>query len=167
MPEREDTPFPLADAAARIEHGVTIAKPPADVIHLGPCFLTHYTPNQDGYARVFVRGERPQYAHKIIFQAFHGDIPDGMTVHHLCEVRRCCAPRHLTLESRADHAALHNRKRKGHKATAEQRRARVNRRVEAQGGKVYINPFRKKPRPSVPRGTDLEERAHSEEQEAM
>jgi hypothetical protein len=59
---------------------------------------TAYT-NRDGYGRFLARmaegGHCVVAAHRFIYEAAYGPIPDGLTVDHLCGNRRCVRPTHL------------------------------------------------------------------------
>ena len=149
IPAREDIPCTLADAAARVELGVTMAKPP-EGLGLGPCFETHYSPATNGYAQVAIRGEGNDYVHRVVFEAFVRELDEGETVDHLCKNRRCAAPRHLHARTRSDHTALHNREKKGQPISEEERAKRVRRRIEKQGGRVYFDPTKVKSRHATP-----------------
>jgi hypothetical protein len=56
-----------------------------------------------GYGETF-RDGKVRYAHRLAWEAEHGPIPDGLTVHHLCENRRCINVAHMELLRRDDHA---------------------------------------------------------------
>ena len=43
-------------------------------------------------------------AHRVVWIAVHGPIPDGMTVDHRCRFGQCCNPRHLRLRTNLDNA---------------------------------------------------------------
>jgi len=47
-----------------------------------------------GYGRIKVDGVSSA-VHRVMFACFHGYIPPGRDVDHLCENRRCCNPDHL------------------------------------------------------------------------
>lgn len=47
---------------------------------------------QDG-----TRRHRLRLAHRIVFEAAHGPIPDGLVVRHKCDNRKCCELSHLEL----------------------------------------------------------------------
>jgi hypothetical protein len=41
------------------------------------------------------RNEPTRYAHRLIYEAIHGKLPDDWQVDHLCRVRACVNPHHL------------------------------------------------------------------------
>lgn len=53
------------------------------------------------YPRRRIAG-RLHYAHRLIWEAFHGPIPDDLTVDHLCFNRRCINIRHMELVTAAE-----------------------------------------------------------------
>lgn len=57
----------------------------------------------NGYGQTFRNG-RNCYAHRVAYEDVHGPIPEGMTVHHLCENRRCINVDHMELLRRDEHA---------------------------------------------------------------
>lgn len=40
-------------------------------------------------------------AHRFAYEVIHGAIPDGLEIHHRCQVRRCVNPRHLEAATRS------------------------------------------------------------------
>lgn len=63
------------------------------------CWLWIGFLNHDGYGRV---GRKANVrtggrAHRIAWEMFHGPIPKGMSVMHICDVRACVRPDHLKL----------------------------------------------------------------------
>lgn len=58
------------------------------------CWLWTAAINKDGYGR-FKLNEISTGAHRISYQLFIGDIPDGKQLDHLCRQRSCVNPFHL------------------------------------------------------------------------
>lgn len=50
--------------------------------------------NPDGYAQFSAEG-RQVYVHRYAYEQLVGPIPPGLTLDHLCRVRRCVRPDHL------------------------------------------------------------------------
>ena len=48
----------------------------------------------DGYGLVW-RGKRPSYAHRVVYEAEVGPVPDGQVLDHACRRRHCVNPIHL------------------------------------------------------------------------
>ena len=60
----------------------------------GPCWILHTRPNGHGYGQIGVNGKKWE-AHRFCWNALRGAVPIGMTIDHLCSVKRCCNPDHL------------------------------------------------------------------------
>lgn len=63
------------------------------------CWLWTAALNQvSGYGMIGAGGHdgRMLYAHRVAYELVVGPIPDGMTLDHLCNVRRCVNPEHLS-----------------------------------------------------------------------
>lgn len=61
------------------------------------CWLWLGHLNNNGYGR-FQASEKAKgtyYAHRISYEHFNGEIPDGKQIDHLCRVRCCVNPKHL------------------------------------------------------------------------
>lgn len=92
------------------------------------CWLWTGSMNGYGYGRMWVNGKQPQ-AHRLVYEAYVGPIPDGLVIDHLCRVTRCVNPAHLepvTTRENFDRgyalgaiAARTNRCMKGHEFTAD------------------------------------------------
>lgn len=72
----------------------------------GECWLSNGASNGGPY-----RMADSQPAHRASYSRWHGPIPVGMVIHHLCGNPRCVRPGHLIAISRADHAKMHSRRR--------------------------------------------------------
>lgn len=54
-----------------------------------------------GYGYVRLNG-RMRRVHRVVYEALVGDIPEGLTLDHLCRVRRCVNPAHLEPVTQAE-----------------------------------------------------------------
>jgi hypothetical protein len=50
--------------------------------------------DHNGYGKINVGGY-PRYAHRVVYEAIVGPIPDGLELDHLCRVPACVNPAHL------------------------------------------------------------------------
>ena len=76
------------------------------------CWLWLKETNTKGYGRY-----RKLMAHRVVYEAHRGPIPEGLTLDHLCRVRSCVNPSHLEPVSMRDNilrgtcrAAVNSRK---------------------------------------------------------
>lgn len=58
------------------------------------CWIFHGSDNGVGYGVVFNEG-RQEYTHRVTYEFFIAEIPEGLQIDHLCRQRRCCNPWHL------------------------------------------------------------------------
>lgn len=58
------------------------------------CWLWTGALNNKGYGQWGQNG-RTRSAHRVAYEFFVGPIPEGLTIDHLCRVRRCVRPDHL------------------------------------------------------------------------
>jgi len=65
------------------------------------------TPDKDGYIRIVFKGKK-MMAHRMIWEMFNGEIPEGMEVHHINGVRD---------DNRIDNLALTTRKQNAQRTT--------------------------------------------------
>lgn len=61
------------------------------------CWLWAGFKAPNGYGQVYAPGygRSPQRAHRVIYEALVGLIPQGLVLDHLCRVRCCVNPEHL------------------------------------------------------------------------
>lgn len=59
------------------------------------CWLWRKHVDKSGYARTTYAKDYEQLAHRLSYRLFKGEIPDGLTIDHLCRRRYCINPDHL------------------------------------------------------------------------
>jgi hypothetical protein len=58
------------------------------------CWIWLGAVNQFGYGRAYANGKTTS-AHRVVYEALVGPIPDGLIIDHLCRTRCCVNPSHL------------------------------------------------------------------------
>jgi len=58
------------------------------------CWLYAGYCNYKGYGMTWV-GDKKLMTHRVIYEALVGEIPEGLTIDHLCKVKACINPDHL------------------------------------------------------------------------
>lgn len=64
------------------------------------CWISLYSTGSHGYSQVTWHEDgrtRMRLGHRVSWEAVNGLIEDGLTIDHLCKVRRCINPEHLRL----------------------------------------------------------------------
>jgi hypothetical protein len=94
----------VRDPEVRFLRSVEPGPAPDYAPDLGPCLLFVGADNGNGYGQFQFNGSN-SYAHRYAWERTHGPIPEGLTVDHLCRMRRCCNVAHLELVSSLENAA--------------------------------------------------------------
>jgi len=77
-----------------IQQRITERMDVSDTGYKTPCWISNRAAQSNGYTKMGVQG-RTHLTHRLAYEAWHGAIPDGMVIDHLCRVRQCCNPDHL------------------------------------------------------------------------
>ena len=73
------------------------------------CWIWKLKPMHTGYGRIH-RAGKYKSAHRAVYEAHRGPVPDGMELDHLCNVRLCVNPDHLEPVTHAENLRrLHER----------------------------------------------------------
>jgi hypothetical protein len=70
----------------------------------GDCWVWQGAKSDNGYGSITL-GNKSFRAHRLAYETFIGEIPNGMTVHHKCANRACCNPEHLELATNRENVA--------------------------------------------------------------
>jgi len=86
------------------------------------CWNWKHSTFRGGYGQFKVQ-ERNLRANRVAWEMTHGEIPDGLSVLHRCDNRRCCNPDHLWLGTHRENMA--DMQRKGRAAAGDQNGSRL------------------------------------------
>jgi Spy/CpxP family protein refolding chaperone len=84
------------------------------------CWIWTGAKHRRGYGMVNIC-RKVMTVHSFLFELLVGPVPDGMQLHHKCEVPQCCNPDHLQIVNALDHRRAHWRTHclRGHELTAD------------------------------------------------
>lgn len=77
------------------------------------CLIWQKSRHLNGYGRWSTTIIKGDYAHRVSYKLFNGDIPDGLHVCHSCDVPACVNPEHLWLGTALDNAVDRDNKGRG------------------------------------------------------
>lgn len=83
-----------SDQMEKIEHSRFIVKVDYWEIPFGERCWEWTAVTSNGYGQMKVAGKN-RYAHRLSYEWYVGEIPEGLTIDHLCRNRRCVNPGHL------------------------------------------------------------------------
>jgi 5-methylcytosine-specific restriction endonuclease McrA len=89
-----DAEWYARSAEKRFAKSVADGPVPSFRPELGPCLLFTGAPSDNGYGQ-FRYNQRNGYAHRYAWERVNGPIPAGLTIDHLCRVRKCVRLTHL------------------------------------------------------------------------
>lgn len=70
-------------------------------LELGDCWVWTGARTVSGYGQVRV-GSKQLYVHRVVYEMLVDEIPEGMTIDHLCREKACANPAHLEVVSRGE-----------------------------------------------------------------
>lgn len=60
----------------------------------GECWVWNKCRNNNGYGQIGING-KTKLAHRVSYEEYVGQIPEGLGLDHLCRVRACIRPDHM------------------------------------------------------------------------
>lgn len=79
-----------------------------EVDPLTACLLWTGKMSSNGRYGIVWRGRKPSSAHKVVYEAEHGPVPDGLVIEHGCARPRCVQTLHMTLVTKSINEQLKN-----------------------------------------------------------
>jgi hypothetical protein len=71
------------------------------VVDVNGCWLWTGKIEHYGYGVIWVQGKEKK-VHRVSYELFIGEVPEGLVLDHLCRVRRCFNPSHLEPVTRGE-----------------------------------------------------------------
>ena len=107
--------LPLPHAGCRITHGAPMLPPYKFHVDDNHCWLwlgaTIVNKSGNEYGVCTIEGKQ-HLVHRVMYERYHGEIPEGHDVHHVCEVTLCGNGAHLQTASAAANRVAMTRRRK-------------------------------------------------------
>lgn len=83
------------------KHGDSVGNFWSKVNKTNDCWLWTGFIKPNGYGQCW-SGQRVMYAHRYSYELVYGNIPDKMTIDHLCKNRSCVNPKHMEVVTRGE-----------------------------------------------------------------
>jgi len=83
------------------------------------CWIATSSLDKEGYGRVSIGGDRGALAHRVVYEALIGPIPEGHDLDHTCRQHACVNPTHTQPVTRAENMRRSRLAPEEHRALAE------------------------------------------------
>ena len=82
----------------------------AKFVFVGECWEWIGCVGKNGYGQMRLNGKK-ESAHRVSYKLFHGEIPNGLMIDHICNNPKCVNPNHLRLCDATQNACNRNKPR--------------------------------------------------------